>query len=87
MSFHDMDILMNSWYSGKAEDYEFGGPDGVPRAFRTQRPITGACCLVLPDFGGSGGKKVFDVFVQLEEGLQEALQEDSEFVRHFRVVA
>ena len=30
---------------------------------------------------------MFDVFVQLEEGLQEALQEDSEFVRHFRVVA
>lgn len=81
-----VDKLMNSWCSGKAENYEIGG-GGVPRAFRSQRPITGACCLILPDFSNSRGAKVFDVFVQLEKGTQEELPGDLEFGRYFRVVA
>ena len=76
--FHDMDILMNNWFSGKAEDFSLGN-GMVPHAFRPHRPITGACCLILPDFS-RGGPKAYEVLVQLQEEEHKLLQQDTEFL-------
>ncbi|KAL4890104.1 transferase [Aspergillus ambiguus] len=74
--FHDMDVLMNSWNSGRAAKYDIGG-GSVPVAFRPHRPITGACCLILPNFGK---EKTFEVFIQLAK-------EEHECVARTRVAA
>ena len=76
MDFHNMDVLMNSWYSGKAENYDIG--IGSPFALRTHRPNTGACCLILPNFSRSSSR-VYEVFVQLPAEEHRSLCEDLQF--------
>ncbi|KAJ5573370.1 uncharacterized protein N7459_007797 [Penicillium hispanicum] len=83
--FHDLDILMNTWFSGRGEDFHIGG-GSLPRAFRTHRPITGACCLVLPNFS-PGDTRVYEVIVQLEVEQHSLLQMDTEFSKFFELVA
>lgn len=83
MDFHDMDLLMNSWYSGKAENYDIG--IGSPFAFRTHRPNTGACCLILPDFSHSSSR-IYEVFVQLPVEEHCSLQEDPQFSSCFELL-
>ncbi|OJJ38337.1 hypothetical protein ASPWEDRAFT_319189 [Aspergillus wentii DTO 134E9] len=79
--FNDMDIFMNSWYSGRAENYDIG--TGSPCAFRTHRLITGACCLILPNFSRSS-TRVYELFIQLQKDEFQLLQRDSEFSRYFK---
>ncbi|KAL5360381.1 transferase [Aspergillus floccosus] len=83
--FHDMDILMNSWYSRSTDKYDMGG-GSLPVAFRTHRPVTGAYCLVLPSLGRKE-TGVFEVFVQLAAGEHELLRRDEEFFKYFQLVA
>ncbi|KAJ5647939.1 hypothetical protein N7490_004311 [Penicillium lividum] len=83
MDFHNMDILMNSWYSAKAENYNIG--TGSPYAFRTHRPNTGACCLVLPNFSRSS-TRLYEVFIQLPVEEHSLLQEDTVFNSCFELL-
>ncbi|KAJ5710168.1 hypothetical protein N7493_009760 [Penicillium malachiteum] len=46
VDFHDMDLMMNSWFNGSAQDFVIGD-DLAPSTFRTLRPITGACFFLL----------------------------------------
>jgi hypothetical protein len=84
MNFHNMDILMNSWYSGKAENYDIG--TGSPYAFRTHRANTGACCLILPNFSHSS-TRVYEIFIQLPAEEHDLLREDPGFSSCFKVLA
>ncbi|KAJ5872934.1 uncharacterized protein N7529_005287 [Penicillium soppii] len=83
MDFHKMDLLMNSWYSGKAENYDIG--TGFPFAFRTHRPNTGACCLILPNFSRSS-TRVYEIFVQLPAEEHDLLREDPIFSACFELL-
>ena len=83
MDFHNMDILMNSWYSGKAENYDIG--TGSPYAFRTHRPNTGACCLILPNFSRSS-TRVYEIFIQVPAVEHELLREDPRFSSCFELL-
>lgn len=83
MDFHNMDILMNSWYSGKADNYDIG--IGSAFAFRTHRPNTGACCLILPNFSRSSSRE-YEVFVQLPAEEHRSLCEDMQFSNCFEIL-
>lgn len=82
--FTDMDMFMNSWYSGSAEKYDIGAAS-VPIAFRPHSSATGAC-LILPNFS-RGTTRVFEVLVQLAVEEHELLRKDAEFLKYFEVVA
>ncbi|KAI9039215.1 uncharacterized protein KD926_009849 [Aspergillus affinis] len=84
VDFHDMDVLINSWYSGTAENYDIG-TGSLPVAFRTARPITGGCALVLPNFS-KGDTREYEVFVQLESQQHELLRRDAEFAKYFELL-
>lgn len=81
--FHDMDVLVNSWYPGDVTDFDIGS-GSLPHAFRPHRPITGACCLILPNFRPSG-PRVYEVFLQLEVQQHELLRRDEEFLGYFEI--
>jgi hypothetical protein len=74
--FHDMDVLMNSWYSGKAENYDIG--IGAPQALRIDWSFTGAYGLLLPNFSESS-TRIFDLYIQLRQDEVEMLQKDPDF--------
>ncbi|KAJ5081235.1 hypothetical protein N7456_013473 [Penicillium angulare] len=77
-NFFDMDVLLNSWFSGTAADFAIGN-GLVPQAFRTHRPVTGACCLILPNFS-FGEERLYDIFVQLDEREHQLLRQDQTFL-------
>ncbi|KAJ5893813.1 hypothetical protein N7495_005504 [Penicillium taxi] len=79
--FGDMDIFMNSWYSGSAEKYDIGAAS-VPIAFRQAGAMPGACVVILPNFS-RGPVNVFDVLVQLTGEEHESLGNDAEFLTYF----
>ncbi|KAH8433929.1 uncharacterized protein LDX57_011565 [Aspergillus melleus] len=85
IDFHDMDVMINSWYSGTAEKYDIG-TGSLPAAFRTARPITGGCALVLPNFS-KGDTREYEIFVQLESQQHELLRQDAEFAKYFELLA
>ncbi|RAL13330.1 uncharacterized protein BO97DRAFT_404861 [Aspergillus homomorphus CBS 101889] len=83
--FADMDLFMNTWYSGSAERYDLG--DGVvPAAVRVHAGMPGNVASILPNFS-RGGPRVFDVYVQTAIEEQEVLWRDGEFLRYFEYVA
>ncbi|PYH83220.1 hypothetical protein BO82DRAFT_352954 [Aspergillus uvarum CBS 121591] len=83
--FGDMDLFMNTWYSGSVEKYDLGA--GVmPAAVRVQAGMPGACASILPNFS-RGGPRVFDVYVQAPVDVYEVLGRDEEFVKYFELVA
>ncbi|KAJ6021097.1 hypothetical protein N7540_006601 [Penicillium herquei] len=84
VDFHDMDVMMNTWFSGNAQDFVIGN-NLAPTTFRTQRPITGACFLVLPNVGGAESNDR-EVFIQLEEREYEIMRLDEQFSRFFQMV-
>lgn len=83
--FTDMDMFMNTWYSGSAEKYDLG-PASVPVAFRMHSAMAGACLMILPNFS-QGAARVFDVLVHLSIEEHELLRKDEEFSKHFEFVA
>ncbi|KAE8372445.1 transferase [Aspergillus bertholletiae] len=83
--FNDMDVFMNTWYSGSADKYDIGG-DSRSVAFRVPSSLPGACVVILPNFS-RGATRVFEVFVQMEVKVHEVLRKDPEFLRYFEVVA
>ncbi|KAE8415710.1 transferase [Aspergillus pseudocaelatus] len=83
--FSEMDVFMNTWYSGNAKKYDIGG-DLRPVAFRVPLSLPGACAVILPNFS-SGATRVFEVLVQVEVEEHEMLRKDPEFLRYFEVVA
>lgn len=82
--FADMDMMMNSWYSGTAEKYDVGAGT-VPVAVRLPSTMAGAS-MILPNFS-RGGTRVFDVLVELAVEEHELLRQDAEFLKYFEVVA
>ncbi|KNG82670.1 transferase family protein [Aspergillus nomiae NRRL 13137] len=83
--FNDVDVFMNTWYSGNAEKYDIGD-DSRPAAFRVPSSLPSACAVVLPNLS-SGATRVFEVLVQVEVEEHEILRKDPEFLRYFEVVA
>ena len=83
--FTDMDMLMNTWYSGSAEKYDIGACS-VPVAFRLHSSMAGGSAVILPNFS-RGGTRVFDVVVQLADEEHELLEKDAEFLKYFQLVA
>lgn len=83
--FTEMDMYMNTWFSGSAAKYDLGG-GSVPAAFRVPLEVAGACVLILPDFS-RGGQRVFEVCVQVTCKEQELLRRDAEFLKYFESVA
>ncbi|OJJ80663.1 uncharacterized protein ASPGLDRAFT_69144 [Aspergillus glaucus CBS 516.65] len=61
--FTDMDMFMNTWYSGSAEKYDIGAAS-LPVAFRTHSSMAGACMVILPNFS-RGATRFFEVLVHL----------------------
>lgn len=82
--FADMDILMTSWYSGTAEKYDIGSA-AIPVAVRLPPPTAGAA-MILPNFS-RGGRRVFEVLVELAIEEHELLRKDAEFLEYLEVVA
>lgn len=82
--FADMDMLLTSWYSGTAEKYDIGSA-AVPVAVRLPPPTAGAA-MILPNFS-RGGKRVFEILVELAIGEHDLLRKDAEFLRYFEIVA
>ncbi|KAJ5753475.1 uncharacterized protein N7511_007628 [Penicillium nucicola] len=80
--FSDMDLLMNTWYSGKAENYDIGA-GSVPVAARLE--AAGACAMILPDFS-CGGERTFEIFVQLPVEELDLFEKDAEFSTYFEPV-
>lgn len=83
-NFADMDMFMNTWYSGNAEKYDIGA-GSTPVAFRLHSPMPGSC-MILPNFS-RGATRVFDVCLQLTADEHELLRKDAYFLRYFEVVA
>lgn len=83
--FTDMDMFMNTWYSGSAEKYDIGAA-AVPVAFRQHSSMAGACMVILPNFS-RGATRVFEVLVHLAVEEHELLRKDAEFLKYFEVVA
>lgn len=81
--FAGMDLLMNSWYSGTADNYDLGA--AAPAAVRLPMPMAGAG-MILPNFlrGESRGHEVYLELAVDEHGL---LRKDEEFLKYFEVVA
>ncbi|KAJ5723959.1 hypothetical protein N7488_001994 [Penicillium malachiteum] len=84
VDFHDMDLMMNSWFNGSAQDFVIGD-NLAPSTFRTLRPITGACFLTLPNLSGNGSNDR-EVFIQLEEKEYEIMRRDEQFSKFFEMV-
>ncbi|KAF7587269.1 hypothetical protein BBP40_007486 [Aspergillus hancockii] len=82
--FTDMDVFMNTWYSGKAEKYDIGA-DLRPVAFRIPSSLPGACVVILPNFS-RGATRMFEVLVQVAVEEYEVLRQDSEFLKYFEVI-
>lgn len=82
--FTDMDMFMNTWYSGSAQKYDVG-PASVPVAFRLHFPMPGACMVILPNFS-RGATRVFEVLVQLAVEEHELLRKDAEFLKYFEII-
>ncbi|KAJ5218480.1 uncharacterized protein N7498_000579 [Penicillium cinerascens] len=82
--FADMDILMTSWYSGTAEKYDIGSA-ASPVAVRLPPPMARAA-MILPNFS-RGGRRVFEVLVELAVEDHDLLRKDAEFLEYFDVVA
>ena len=83
--FTDMDMFMNTWYSGSAEKYDIG-TGSVPAAFRPYSSMAGGSVVILPNFS-RGATRVFDVVVQLADEEHELLEKDEEFLKCFEIVA
>lgn len=83
--FTDMDIFMNTWYSGSAEKYDIGAAS-LPVAFRTHSSMAGACMVILPNFS-RGATRFFEVLVHLAVEEHELLRKDAEFLKYFEFVA
>lgn len=81
-NFADMDLFMNTWYSGNADKYVIGAGT-APVAFRPQSPVSGSC-VILPNFS-QGSTRVFDVCLQLTADEHELLRKDTDFRRYFVV--
>ncbi|KAK9694437.1 hypothetical protein K7432_013421 [Basidiobolus ranarum] len=82
--FTEMDMFMNSWYSGSAEQYEIGGAL-VPVAFRLSSAMMGACAVLLPNFS-KGATRVFEVLIHLTVEEHELLRQDEEFLKYFEIL-
>lgn len=81
VDFEATDFLVNSWFSGNADEYDFGV--GRPEAFRPKpNPINGAFCVVLPNFGKS--TRTYDLLLQLRVEEHEILLRDKFFNDHFK---
>ncbi|KAH8690493.1 hypothetical protein BGW36DRAFT_364071 [Talaromyces proteolyticus] len=81
IDYHDMDMLMNTWYAGEAKSYGFGA--GVPKALRLHRDSwIGAYCMVLPNFSEPSTDQGFDVFMQIREDEFEELEKDDNFMTY-----
>jgi hypothetical protein len=78
--FSGMDVFMNSWYSGRAEDFDIGA-GSVPLAVRLDASMAGACAMILPNFS-RGGERLYDVFVQLPVEEHNFLGKDAEFSKY-----
>ncbi|PYH48112.1 uncharacterized protein BP01DRAFT_176387 [Aspergillus saccharolyticus JOP 1030-1] len=83
--FAEMDVFMNTWYSGTAEKYDIGA-GVVPAAVRVHAAMPGACASILPNFS-RGGPRFFDVYVQTPVDVHEALGRDGEFLKYFEYLA
>ncbi|KAL4883173.1 transferase [Aspergillus karnatakaensis] len=84
--FADMDLFMNTWYTGTAAKYDIGGAAGPgPVAFRVQAGMPGACAMILPNLSG-GTSRVFEVYVQAAVDEFRVLASDGEFLRFFEHV-
>ncbi|KAJ5319898.1 hypothetical protein N7508_000181 [Penicillium antarcticum] len=82
--FFGMDLLMNTWYSGTAENYDIGA-GSVPVAARLDPSMAGACVIILPNFSW-GGERTFEAFVQLPSEEHELLEKDAEFSKYFEPI-
>lgn len=82
--FTNMDVFMNTWYTGSTEKYDLG-PGVVPVAFRLHAPMPGACAVILPNFS-RGSTRFFDVHVQVTAEEHELLMQDAGFVKYFEPV-
>jgi hypothetical protein len=82
--FEDMDFLVNSWFLGKAEDFDFSV--GLPEAFRPKHPLEVAFCMLLPSFGNSS-KRTYESLVQLRAKEHEMLKNDEFFSKYFKSVS
>lgn len=83
--FTDMDMFMNTWYSGSAKKYDIGA-GSVPAAFRLHSSMAGGSVVILPNFS-QGATRTFDIVVQLADEEHELLGKDAEFLKYFEVVA
>ncbi|KAA8651211.1 hypothetical protein EYZ11_005192 [Aspergillus tanneri] len=82
--FADMDLFMNTWYTGSVTKYDLGGVAG-PVAFRVQAGMPGACAMILPNLS-RGATRVFEVFVQAPVPEYESLKRDAGFLKYFEHV-
>lgn len=81
----DMDFLVNSWFLGKAEDFDFGA--GLPEAFRPKpNPLKVAFSMLLPSFGNLS-KRTYELLVQLRAKEHEMSKEDEFFSKYFKPVS
>ncbi|KAL5341035.1 transferase [Aspergillus crustosus] len=80
--FADMDLFMNTWYSGTRENYDLGGVAGPgPVAFRVSAGMMGACVGILPNLSRVGeGERVFEAYFQTEVGEFDAVLMDGGFL-------
>ncbi|GAD99058.1 transferase family protein [Paecilomyces variotii No. 5] len=83
--FNDMDIFMNSWYSGNAEKYDIG-PGSVPVACRPANGMPGSCIVILPKFS-RGDRKIYEILVYATDEENEMLKKDAELQKYFEFVA
>ncbi|GAM41164.1 hypothetical protein TCE0_041f14080 [Talaromyces pinophilus] len=85
VNYEDMDFLVNSWFLGKPEDYDFGA--GVPEAFRPKpNPLKAASCNFLPTFRDAS-KGTRELLIQLRAKEHEMLMEDDFFIKYFQPVS
>lgn len=83
--FTDMDIFVNTWYSGNAEKYDIGAGSDAS-ACRLPDSMPGSYMVILPDFS-RGATKVFEVLVKATVEENELLKKDAEFLKYFALVA
>lgn len=83
--FEHMDFLVNSWFIGAVEYFDFGA--GLPQAFRPKpNPLRAAFCVFLPSFGDSS-KGTRELLIQLRAKEHEMLLEDDFFSKYFKPVS
>ena len=84
-NFEDMDFLVNSWFVGRVEHFDFGA--GLPEAFRPKpNPLRVAFCMFLPSFGNSL-KGTQELLIQLRAKEHDMLKEDGFFSKYFKPVS